>query len=132
MTDEAELTPEAEEREEELIEEAASEQADEQADELEAALDLDSVETDPALAQRVKDGTVTETDIITKARSVLYEKLGTLSARDLATIYVTGLRVEEMRLKAKLKAAPDAEGVKGLRAKAARAFRGQHVNLDDD
>lgn len=129
----AELEGQAAERMEELVEE----QVEETAADLAGQLDLPTnPDEDEALKRRVDNGTVTEADIIAKARTELYKKMGgpELGVRDLATIYITGLRVEEARLKVKMKHRDDdaAGGVKDLRQKARRAMAAHGQGGDDD
>lgn len=87
-------------------------------------LDLGNVDADgdSDLEERIRTGSVTETDMINKARTELYKKLGELGVRDIATVYITGLRLEEARLKVKMKAKDEGGGVKDLREKARRAI----------
>lgn len=110
-------------------EERMNELAEATTEELANQLDLSGGEPgdDAALQDRIRLGIVTETDMINLARTELYKKLPTLTVRDLATIYVTGLRLEEARLKVKLKQRDDdtAGGMKDLRQKAAKAMAGR-------
>ncbi len=119
--------PEAEEREEELV----AQTVEEQGEDLHDQLGLDNVpEGDEALEERIRTGTVTETDMINKARTELFKKLGELGVRDIATVYITGLRLEEARLKSRIKEGDKDQGARTMREKMRRAMtsRGE----DDD
>jgi hypothetical protein len=123
----AELEGDAEKRMDELVED----QGEELAEQLDLGADEedDTTLVDAGLEERIKNGTVTEIDMIGKARTELYNKMGSLGVRDLATIYVTGLRVEEARLKAKMRARPEegVGGAKDLRAKMRRAMAAERI-----